>query len=476
MYRTTQFAMDHLLQGQLALADIERNGVRVDKTYMENITGEIDNQIDDLKKELTSSKIFRQWKKVFGDKANLKSRPQLAEVLFKHIGFQSAGQTTSGRDRTDKMALDDIDHPFIRKYVEIEELEKVKNTYIRGIQREIVERGGMYFVHPSYNLNTTRTMRSSCDNPNFQNVPIRNPRMAEIIRKCYIPRFDHFGEPDYSQIEVRISTCYHKDPEMIRYNKDPTTDMHRDTACDLFLLPPDKISKEVRHTAKNMFVFPEFYGSVYFQCAPSIWDSINRRNLMVEGSKTTILEHLNKKGITELGDCDPKAINPARTFVSHIKDVEKKFWDRFRIYTKWKKDWYQRYLDTGGWLTHFGFGFNGHYKRNDVINYPIQCDAFHCNLWAISRINKWLRKNRFRSLVVGEIHDSIQLDLVESELDDVLSGIRKIMLDDLLKAFPWIIVPLESEVDIAPKGKSWNDKTLWVCNKEHWAPKSKDKK
>src|SRR5690606_20675796 len=104
-------------------------------------------------------------------------------------------------------------------------------------------------------------VHNSSDSPNFQNLPIRNPKMAKIIRSAFIPRSDRhvLVEIDYSGIEVRVAACYHKDPVMIEYINDPTKDMHRDMAAQCYLAPPEQVSKQMRYCGKNMYVFPQFY-------------------------------------------------------------------------------------------------------------------------------------------------------------------------------------------------------------------------
>src|SRR5690606_22002170 len=147
----------------------------------------------------------------------------------------------------------------------------------------------------------------------------RDEDTSELIRRSIIPRKGHvLVELDYSGIEVRISCCYHKDDNLISYVKDPSKDMHRDTGGDIFMCKQDQISKEMRFVAKNSFVFAEFYGSVYQQCAPNIWGEIERRDLKLEDG-TPIKEHLKRKGIKDRGDCDFDREPRRNTFEHHLK-------------------------------------------------------------------------------------------------------------------------------------------------------------
>ena len=95
-----------------------------------------------------------------------------------------------------------------------------------------------------------------------------------------------------------------------------------------------------------------------------------------------------------------------------------------------------------------GFRVDGVHKRNDVINYPVQGAAFHVLLWSLIRLVKWLKKHKMRSVVVGQIHDSIVADVHHDELDEYLAAAKRIMTEDVRKAWPWIIIPLETEAEV----------------------------
>ena len=282
--------------------------------------------------------------------------------------------------------------------------------------------------------------------------------MGEIIRRCFIPRKNHhIVEIDYSGIEVRIAACYHKDPAMISYIKDPSKDMHRDMAGECFMVKPENVSKGLRYCGKNMFVFPQFYGDYYLNCAKTLWDSIDKMNHEVNG--VPMKEHLKSKGIKSLGACDPKERPLPGTFEHHLRNVENDFWGkRFKTYSRWKKNWWEKYQREGGFSTLTGFRIDGVFSRNDVINYPVQGSAFHCLLWSLIRLNKWLNKNKMKTLIVGQIHDSIVADVHTDELDSYLSKAKTIMTQTLPEEWKWIEVPLEVEAEITPINGTWYEK------------------
>jgi len=454
MKPTTADAYRLLHDGCIALANVEANGMRVDVEYLNTTSEEIGQQIAAGEAELRGMEVYRVWRREYGARANLGSREQLGNILFNIMGHKCSSFTKTGRPKTDGSSFENIDEPFVVRYLELEKIKKVRNTFLAGIKREVCDG----YLHPVFNLHTVQTYRSSSDSPNFQNFPIRDPRMGEVIRRCFIPREGHhIVEIDYSGIEVRVAACYHKDPSMVSYIEDPSKDMHRDMAAECYKCHPTQVSKWMRYCGKNMFVFPQFYGDYYINNARALWEAIGKMNHRIED--TPLKDHLRENGISSLGACNPKQPPRRGTFEHHIKSVEKNFWgERFQVYDAWKKKWWEKYLRQGGFTTLTGFRIDGVYGRNDVINYPVQGSAFHCLLWSLIRLNKWLGKNRMRSKIVGQIHDSIVGDVHEDELGAYLTTAKQIMTEDLRAAWPWIITPLEVEAEVTPVNGTWHEK------------------
>lgn len=387
-------------------------------------------------------------------------------------------RTKTGRPKTDEEALSKVDIPFVKKYIALEKLRKARGTNLKGIQKETVNG----FLHSIFELNTARTYRSSSSHPNFQNFPVRDPKIAKLIRRCFIPREGgRLVEIDYGGIEVKVAACYHKDPVMLEYINDPTKDMHRDMAAQCFKCEPGQVDKSVRYCGKNMFVFPQFYGAFWRECAESLWDAIDRMQLELPDG-TPMRKHLARKGITDLGQAishyedsrgtsttkqgsGPGRIEARSGFYKHISNIETDFWEnRFKQYDKWRKEWYQDYLEKGYFDTITGFQIAGVYKRNEVINYPVQGSAFHCLLWSLIRLVKLIRKYKMKTKIVGQIHDSLLLDVPTKELHTILEMCKDVMTQQIRKAWPWIIVPLEVEVEVTPVNGSWFDKAPWTTS------------
>ena len=457
---TDQVGYDLLHAGVLAFADIERNGIRVDEEYLEALEEELHDKIARTQVKLLNSELGSEWKELYEEDCNWESSEQLECVLFDEMRIKSKKETNKGGRSVDQEVLldlqdevDGVDHLLgLRKW------NKCLNTYVKNIIRNTVNG----YLYVSFNLHTVRTYRSSSSDPNFQNIPIRDPEIGKMIRRAFIARPGRMlVEVDFSGLEVRIAACYHKDRRMMEYINDPTKDMHRDMAMECFLLPEHEVTKLIRYVAKNRFVFPSFYGSYYATIAPDMWKAIVELNLETK-SGVPLKKHLKKKGIKNL-----------KQFTDHIEKVEKRFWqDRFKEYAQWKKEWYNEYLEKGWFETKTGFTISGEIKRNDVINYPVQGAAFHCLLWCVIQLQDYLEGRK--SIIVGQIHDSIVLDVHPKELQDLLNHMDYLMCRKLQNTWKWINVPLETEVEVADIDTTWYDKKEWVKLDGKWQEKPKE--
>lgn len=455
-----------LHEGSIALAQVEHNGIRMDVDYLDNIIKEIDKKITELQKNLKESEVYITWKKTYGKKLNFNSGIQLGEILFSKMGFDPPAYTDSGKFSVDESSLSSINHPFVKDYLEIKKLQKVSTTYLKGLRREIANG----YLHPFFNLHITRTFRSSSSSPNFQNLPIRDPELGRIVRKAFIAREgNHIVELDFSGLEVCIAAGYHKDPTMLEYIKDKTKDMHRDMAQECFALPFEEMHdpkddedgkriKRIRYCGKNMFVFPQFYGDWYLDCARSLWAATESMDLVTRDG-APLREHLREVGIFELGDLNPKEKPREGTFERHIQKVEEAFWnERFPVYSKWKKKWFEEYKKKGYFISKTGFICQGHMKKNEIINYPVQGSAFHCLLQSLIWIQEEIEKRGMKTLIIGQIHDSIVADVPHNELKKYLKLANHIMTKRLSKEWKWINVPLEIEAEVSPLNGCWADK------------------
>lgn len=450
----TQEAYQLLHDSSLVLARAERNGIHVDVDYCKRATKHLERRLKRMREELNDSEIAEIGRRTYGFKFNIGSDEQLAHILFDVMELESSIKTASGKNSVNAESLQSLHLPALDTHIRIKKLKKAKDTYLANFLKEAVDG----YMHPFFNLNSVVSFRSSSSDPNFQNIPNRDPEIRAICRKAIIPRPGRkLGCMDFSSVEVRKGTAYHKDPTMIKYNSDPTTDMHRDMAKEIYMIDDamwdwivketPKNAKMIRHSGKNEFVFPEFYGDWYKSCGPNLYRSAgNDTHILPDGMLLT--EWLAKNGMPDYA-----------AFEKHMKEVERAFWyDRFPVYTEWKEKWWNQYLKKGYFDTLTGFRCQGIMDRKQAINYPIQGSAFHATLFSLIEIDKVIEDNQLDSMIIGQIHDECVLDLVVEEEEFLLKECKHIMTKKIREHWKWINVPIDVEIEVTPVDGSWLEK------------------
>lgn len=444
-----------LHKGIQAFARAEQQGIRVDLDYCEQKKQEITSRIETIETELKQTKFYQHWRHAFGGKTpNIGSNDQLGKFLYDIKKIEPAFTTESGKGSTDEEALTQLNIPELNMILQVRKLKKIRDTYLDAFLREQVNG----YIHPFYNLHNVVTFRGSSDSPNFQNIPKRDKEAMQLTRKALFPRPGHqLAEMDFSGIEVRIAATYHKDPIMLTYIKDPKSDMHLDMAEQLYILnKPDKSIPEIKHlrqAAKNGFVFPQFYGDYYKNCAISLacsWGKLpegkwsKKQGVPLPGG-ITLGEHLISKGIKSLDN-----------YIEHVKQVENDFWGtRFKVYNRWKEKWWKQYQRNGYIDLHTGFRCSGIMRKNEVINTPVQGAAFHCLLWCFIRLDEIILKEKLQTKLIGQIHDAIVFDIYPPEKPYIMELIKRVTGQDLVNEWKWINVPMDVEVEMGDIDKSW---------------------
>ena len=181
---TTKDAYKLLHDGSLALSKVEANGLRIDVKYLQHTERQLAEEIKQLERELKKDEVWKVWRKAFGGEANLISRTQLGTILFATLKYPCSSYTATKKPQANEAALEKVKIPFAQKYLRMQKLLKAKNTYIKGILRETVDG----YLHPSFSLHLVQTFRSSSQQPNFHNIPIRNPEIKKLVRRAFIPR------------------------------------------------------------------------------------------------------------------------------------------------------------------------------------------------------------------------------------------------------------------------------------------------
>jgi len=434
-----------LHEGALALSQIQLNGMKIDLDHCHLQDRRLTKKIKKAEIKLSEYKEVQKWKELYGSKFKYNSNEQLSELLYDHLKLKAKKQTGGDQGSTDEESLQALNMEWLNLLLERRKMEKIQGTYLGGILREQVDG----FLYPFFNLHTVVTFRSSSSNINFQNIPVRIPWVKSMVRKAFLPRTDKrvFGEKDYGGIEVKVAACYHRDPTMIEDITDPERDMHRDMAMECYKLEMDEWTKDARYCGKNKFVFPQFYGDYYVNCAQALWVGIEQLNLKTADG-VPLKKHLAKHGIRSY-----------KKFEKHIQKVERKFWeDRYPVYNQWKNDHVESYQENGYFDSFTGFRYQGVMSRNEAINYAVQGSAFHCLLWSLIHIQKISIEEKWETKILGQIHDAIVFDFEPSEINHVMKVTDKIMCHDIREVWPWLIVPLDAETEFSPAGKSWYEK------------------
>ena len=445
MHATSIDAYQLLHKGAEALARAEWQGMRVDVEYCERAKKKLTYRIEQAEQLFNNSELGQLWQRTYGGKYNPRSDRQLGHILYDKLAREPPRRTESGEGSTDEEALRSLDIPELDHRIKCSKLYKMRDTYLDAFVRE--QRGGI--IHPFFNLHLVKSYRSSSDSPNFQNIPEHDEEAKRICQRAIYPRPGHrFINADFASIEVVVAACYNKDPRLLEYLFDPSSDMHTDMAKFLFMLVSlDKSLPEdawLRFSAKNAFVFAEFYGSYYEDCAKELalhlqlpssgrWGK-GKGVLLPDGNH--ISDHMINNGISRYID-----------FEDHVRKAEKDLWERrFPVYAEWRKQWYKDYEKRGYFDLLTGFRCQGFYKRNETINLPIQGSAFHCLLWTFIRVDEIMREEKWDSRLVGEVHDDMILDVHPDEQEHVEATIQHVVANELPKAWSWIIAPLRIDI------------------------------
>lgn len=405
---STNKAYELFHKGIFCFSDMQEVGIGVNKNHYEKQKIIQEKRKLFLKKRVIQSDELRLFKTKTGRDMDIGSSDDINKLLYQFLQLTPTKLTAKGNVSSDATVLESLDLPFAKDIVKIRQIEKNETTYIDGILNAEIDGR----IHPDFNLNLVQTYRSSSSNPNFHNMPRRDKASMKMIRGGIIPSPGYqILEADYGAMEVRIIACYSKDLVLLK-NLREGIDIHQEWANFLGCS---------RFDAKNAFVFALFYGSY--------WKSIH----------TSLLE----RGYTNIS-------------AERVRMAEQEFWKKYKGVKKWQEEMI-RFYQTYGYIEMFtGFRSRGWLTRNKLANYPIQGTAFHCLLWAAIQVNKIRRQEGWLTKLIGQIHDSLITDTYPPELNHVLEVIKRVMTQDIMKAFPWIIVPLLSEIEVAEVDQPWH--------------------
>lgn len=220
------------------LADMESEGIRIDRNILKDLSVEMKTEIDVLKK-----KIFGAADREF----NINSTKQLGKVLFEDMGLPISRKTKTGFSTDDKV-LEELEnkHPVVEHIRRYRVLTKLISTYIDALP-ELVDASDR--LHTTFNHTGTATGRLSSSNPNLQNIPVKTED-GKKIRKAFIPREGWLLlSCDYSQIELRVLAHLSGDEKLMKAFKDDM-DVHAYTAALINDIDIEDVTDELRQSAK----------------------------------------------------------------------------------------------------------------------------------------------------------------------------------------------------------------------------------
>lgn len=392
------------------LTDMEMAGVKLDPDSLNQYAGELREQIIKLEAEIIE---------LAGVEFNVSSPKQLGEILFEKLKIDPNAKLTKTKQySTNEEVLQQLlhKHPIVGKILEYRGLKKLLNTYVETLPLLINPHTGK--IHTSYNQAVTATGRLSSNNPNLQNIPIRDENGREI-RKSFIPSDENhlFLSADYSQIELRIMAALSKDEQMLEAFRNDQ-DIHSITAAKIYKVAVEEVTSDMRRKAKTAN-----FGIIY--------------------------------GISAFGLS--QRLNISRTEAKELIDGYFENFPRVREYMELSIDKARKngYVETIMGRRRYLADINsnnavvrGMAERN-AINAPIQGSAADIIKLAMISIHEEFRKRGLLSRMVLQVHDELNFDVLAEELPEVEQIVKQKM-----ESAVELEVPLTIEMKSA---KNWLD-------------------
>ena len=387
----------------IVLAKMELNGIRVDKSVLENMKGSIKDKINEVSNSIYS---------IVGHEFNIGSPKQLGEVLFQEMKLPFGKKNKTGYS-TDSSILSKLsEYEIVRLITEYRMLNKLYSTYIEGILNAVSSDGK---IHTIYTQAITRTGRLSSIEPNLQNIPIRY-EMGRLIRKAFVPESDSLlMSSDYSQVELRVFAHLSNVSELVEaFNKD--MDIHAKTAMDIFHVPMEAVTKDMRRRAKAVN-----FGILYGISSYGLSEDLGIRPREAK-------EFIDKYFMTYPGvkDYMDKEINEAISN-GYVKTIM----NRKRIIPE--------------------LASSNHVVRSMgermALNTPIQGSSADILKMAMILIDREFMKKNIKSTMLLQVHDELIFNVKNNEKDKV----REIV-SELMEGVVKLRVPLKVDIEF---GSDW---------------------
>jgi len=410
-----------------AFADMEFNGIRINEDVVQRNIRKLKIRMNKLHEAIMNDPAIKLWDK--DEPFNYNSSQQLAHMLFDILGHKPQKFTDKGLPSTDKESLEGINEAFVEYMLERKRLDKIKTTYLLGIQRETVNGR----IHPGFSTHNVSSGRFSSQNPNFQNLAHHDKLAREMVLSCIEPTYKETGgficAVDMKSLETMIAAAYTGDPRLLEFINDPSSDMHRHVSARVFMVDESEVTKDMRQCGKTIN-FASAYGSGAYNLAITSWEK-----LMTPDMKAL----LRSKGIRNFNQ-----------FYAHMKNdvMEWYYGDLFKVYGKYKEDTWNNYLRDGYIRTKMGLKLVDPMRSTQTGNFPIQGTSAELVGWSLYNINKFISDNKLRSRICMYVHDSIEYDIFsEHEFKILKPVIHFFMTRGIVERFPWVNVPLAVEAE-----------------------------
>ncbi|MDY2956241.1 MAG: DNA polymerase I [Lachnospiraceae bacterium] len=394
------------LPASLVLADMSMKGIRVREDELNNYTQRLTDRIDLIRDHIVDEA---------GIDFNISSPKQLGEVLFDRLHLPHGKKTKTGystaADVLEKLASE---YTIVANVLEYRTLTKLKSTYGEGLV-SFIEPDGR--IHGEFNQTVTATGRISSSQPNLQNIPIRMD-IGRQIRKVFVPKEGCvFLDADYSQIELRVLAHMSGDEKLIEAYKS-ARDIHTMTASQVFHVPFDMVTPEMRRNAKAVN-FGIIYGISSFGLSNDLSISVSDAKKYIDSyfesypQIKTFLDNLVKSA---------KEKGYSETILGRKRPIPELSSKNFR-------------------LRSFG--------ERVAMNAPIQGTAADIMKIAMVRVFNELYSRNLKSRLILQVHDELLIETYRDEVDEV----RSILEESMTKAVE-LKVPLIVEIG---EGDNWLD-------------------
>ena len=386
------------------LARMERAGVLVDRKALADFGIMLNERITQVQAHIYEEA---------GEEFNILSPKQLGHILFDKLGLPPVKKTKTGYS-TNAEVLEKLrgQAPIVDAVLEYRQYTKLSSTYVEGLTKVIAPDGR---IHTSFQNTVTATGRLSSTEPNLQNIPVRTELGAEL-RKMFVPGPGNvLVDADYSQIELRLLAHIAGDEHMIAAFRSGE-DIHTITAGQVFGVPPELVTRQMRSAAKAVN-FGIVYGISDFSLSQDI--GVTRKEAR---------EYMERYFEKYAG---------VRAYMTDVVERAKK--DGFVSTLMGRRRWLPELKSSNFNMRSFG--------ERVALNMPIQGTAADIIKLAMIRVDRRLREEGLEARLVLQVHDELIVECPEAEAETV-----KNLLTEEMEGVAALAVPLTAD---AHAGKSW---------------------